>query len=69
MNFIKQLQADNASLTKQLEAKDAMIRNFMAHLESPKFTAPGELQYYINTADVRRELDAMWAVNNVEGVK
>ena len=65
MNFINRLQQENAQLQKQIETKDEMIRTFMAHLESSKFTAPGELQGYINTADVRRELDAIWAVSNV----
>lgn len=69
MNFIKRMQSDLASLEKQLATKDEMIREFMAHLESSKFTALGDLQYYINTADVRSRLDAIWAVSNVEGVE
>jgi hypothetical protein len=65
MNYIKQMQADNASLTKQLETKDEMIKSFIAHLETPKFTAPGELQGYISTQDVKNYLDAIWSVSNV----
>ena len=65
MNYIKQMQADNTSLTKQLETKDEMIREFMAHLESAKFTAPGELQGYISTQDVKNYLDAIWSVSSV----
>lgn len=61
MNFIKQLQAENAELKAQIEGAQQEIRDFRAYLcNSPKFTgvdADGSHKDWISTSDVLHQLN------------
>lgn len=59
MNYIKQLQADNTNLKKQISAALNEINAFIVFLNSNKFcgTEGGERKDWISTGDVLRQLN------------
>lgn len=55
MNYIKQLEADNASQAQALRDIAASFNMLLSHLHSPKFTGTGvcgERKDWISTGDV-----------------
>ena len=55
MNYIKQLQADNANLKQSLSDIEAELNNFLAHLHSDKFAgidSQGNRKDWISISDV-----------------
>lgn len=55
MNYIKQLQADNAGLKAKVEEALAEIQALKVYLHSDKFAGPCE--NYVNTSDVLHRLN------------
>ena len=56
MNYIQQLQKENASLKAQILTMQTELQNFRIHLDSPKFTT-NPCENYINTDEVKRYLN------------
>lgn len=59
MNYIKQLQAENAALKAAATRADGEVTSFLAHLHSNKFAgvaADGSRKDWIATADVIHRL-------------
>lgn len=54
------LQAQVDELTSRINLADDSLQAFRAHLASPKFTGPSELQGYIAITDVERYLSDIW---------
>jgi len=59
MNYIKQLQAENEELTKEVAALKEMARDLYNHMHSEKFSCGDELDGYVSTSDVRTRMEAM----------
>ena len=62
MNYIKQLQADNALLHARINATNNAIQDFREHLASPKFVGTetyGERKDWISTSDVNNHLSCI----------
>ena len=51
MNYIKQIQSENAELKAGIEACKLEILEFRKHLSSSKFQCGDRLDNYINTRD------------------
>jgi hypothetical protein len=49
-NYINALQTENAALKAQIAAMEGAARDFLIHLDGPKFRAVGD--QWISTADV-----------------
>lgn len=59
MNYIQQLQQENAELKARIDAADDAIRALRVYLASSKFTGnpESELHMYVNVKDVEQRLN------------
>lgn len=56
MNHIHRLTQERDEAVARLAAIEQRQAEFLAHMQTPKFTNPGPLQNYINVNDVQRWL-------------
>lgn len=52
MSYIRQLQADNAALHREIAAIKSGLNELRAYLHSPKFRCGDTLDSYVNLSDV-----------------
>ena len=52
MNYIRQLQAENSSIRRELEAVKEGLSDLRKYVHSPKFNCGDRLDHYINISDV-----------------
>lgn len=59
MNYIKKLESENEEKQREIERLEQKIQELRIYLDNPKFKMEGELQGYVNIADVYRMLDGI----------
>jgi hypothetical protein len=67
MNYIQALRSENANLKAEVEAMREAARDFIAHLQSPKFQGTGidgERKDWIATADAARYAENILTAGN-----